>query len=110
VEALLAAMATHKGSACVHEKACGVLADIANNSDNQVKITAVDGVKALLAAMAAHKGIAMVQQNACVLLANLAKNSDKHSKSRLLRLAAWKQFKQQRRRTREALACRRRCF
>ena len=72
VEAVLAAMVTHKGSAVVQEQACCALRNLAVNDDNKVKIAAAGGVEAILAAMMTHKGSAVVQEQACWALNNLA--------------------------------------
>ena len=63
IEAVVAAMRAHAGSAVVQEYARWALCNLAfNNADNQFAIAAAGGIEAVVAAMRAHAGSAGVQE------------------------------------------------
>ena len=73
IDAVLAEMRRHAGSANVQERGCGVLIRLAaGNAENQGKIGAQGGIELVLEAMRRHAGSANVQEQGCEALANLA--------------------------------------
>jgi hypothetical protein len=72
VQALLAAMRGHGGSAGVQEQGCLALTNLMNGSDARMQAVAdAGGAASIVAAMRGHGGSAGVQEQGCLALRNL---------------------------------------
>ena len=72
VEAVVAALHTHRSVVAVQQKGCGALRNLAfQNMQNQFKIASVSGCEAVVAAMHEHITVSTVVQNACASLTNI---------------------------------------
>jgi len=73
IEAVVAAMEAHGGSAAVQEQGCRALGNLACDSPaNQARAAKAGAIEAVVTAMWAHGGSSVVQENACFALDNLA--------------------------------------
>eukprot|EP01116_Phalansterium_solitarium_P023314 TRINITY_DN809_c2_g1_i1.p1 TRINITY_DN809_c2_g1~~TRINITY_DN809_c2_g1_i1.p1 ORF type:complete len:257 (-),score=14.09 TRINITY_DN809_c2_g1_i1:235-1005(-) len=78
IEAIVAAMDTHRESIEVQCSACCALANIAYEDENKAKVALAGGIEAIVEAMNVHLDSASVQEHACWALFSVAFKDDQN--------------------------------
>jgi hypothetical protein len=73
---LISAMAAHRQTLGLQQRACAALWALAFTAENQAKIADAGGTDLVIASMAAHPSAESLQQKACGALNNLALHAD----------------------------------